>query len=63
MATIYKRFKGSGAEDLTVAAGIVGAGSVDQAFKEKHHRGGSFLLKNAYLCVYINFCMSVLQDF
>ena len=33
MATIYGRFKGSGLEDLAVAAGIVEAGSTDQDLK------------------------------
>ena len=37
---IYKRFKGSGIDDILVAAGIVAEGSVDQALQGKHYRRG-----------------------
>ena len=51
MATIYGRFKGSGLEDLAVAAGIVEAGSTDQALKGKHHKRGMRLHKLMYECL------------
>ena len=51
MATIYRRVKGSGLEDLAVAAGIVEAGSVDQALKGKHHKRGMRLHKLTYECL------------
>lgn len=38
MATIHKRFDGSGLKDLAVAAGIVEAGSVVQALRGKHYK-------------------------
>ena len=48
MATIHRRFKGSGLEDLAVAAGIVEAGSVEQAMKGKHYKRGMRLYKLTY---------------
>ena len=35
---IYKRFKGSGLSDVLVAAGVIAAGSVDQALRGKHYK-------------------------
>ena len=34
--TIYKRYRGSGIADILVSAGVIVAGSVDQALKGKH---------------------------
>ena len=51
MVAMYRRFKGSGLEDLAVAAGIVEAGSVDQALKGKHHKRGMRLHKLMYECL------------
>ena len=51
MAAMYRRFKGSGIEDLAVAAGIVEAGSVDQALKGKHHKRGMRIHKLTYECL------------
>ena len=48
---MYRRFKGSGLEDLAVAAGIVEAGSADQALKGKHHKRGMRLHKLMYECL------------
>ena len=45
MATIYRRFKGSRLEDLTLAAGVMEAGSKDQPLKGKHHKRGMRLHK------------------
>ena len=33
---IYKRFKGGGMADVSVAAGIIAGGSVDQALRSQH---------------------------
>ena len=38
MATMYRRFKGSGLEDLAVAAGMKEADSTDQGLKGKYHK-------------------------
>ena len=51
MDTVYRRFKGSGLEDLTVAAGIVEAGFADQALKGKHYKRGMRLHKLMYRCL------------
>ena len=51
MATMYRRFKGSGLEDLAVAAGIVEAGSTDQVLKGKHHKRDRHLHKLMYECL------------
>ena len=40
MHAIYKRFMGSGIADTLVTAGVVVAGSVDQALRGKHYRWG-----------------------
>ena len=45
MATIYRRYKASRLEDLTLAAGIMEAGSKDQRLKGKHHKRGMRLHK------------------
>ena len=37
---LYKRFKGSGLDDILVTAGVVVQGSVDQALRGKHYRRG-----------------------
>ena len=37
---LYKRFKGSGLDDIPVTAGVVVQGSVDQALRGKHYRRG-----------------------
>ena len=51
MNTVYRRFKGSGLEDLAVAAGIVEAGFADQALKGKHYKRGMRLHKLMYKCL------------
>ena len=51
MATMYRRFKGSGLEDLAVAAGIVEAGLTDPALKGKHQKRGMRLHKLIYKCL------------
>ena len=38
ISAIYKRFKGSGLSDVLVAAGVIAAGSVDQALRGKHYK-------------------------
>ena len=35
---IYKRFQGSGIEDILVLAGVLAGGSVEKALKGKHYR-------------------------
>ncbi len=40
MSAIYKRYKGSGLEDVLVAAGAISEGSVEQALKVKHYKRG-----------------------
>ena len=45
MSTIYKRFKGSGIEDLVIAADLIEAGSVEQALRGKHHNCGIRIYK------------------
>ena len=36
--TVYKRFQGSGIEDVLVSAGVLAAGSAEKALKGKHFR-------------------------
>ena len=40
LATIYRKFKGSGLEDIAISAGIVEAGSAEAALKDKHYKRG-----------------------
>ena len=40
LAKIYRRFKGSRSEDITISAGIVEAGSAEAALIGKHHKRG-----------------------
>ena len=62
MATMYRRFKGSGLEDLAVAAGIVEAGSSDQALKGKHHKRGIRLNNLMYECLARLLISSITDD-
>ena len=61
MGAMCRQFKGSGLEDLAVAAGIVEAGSVDHALKGKQHKRGMRLHKLMYECLarllYSVFCI------
>ena len=52
IAAMYRRFKGSGLEDLVAGAGeIVEPGSVDQALNRKHYKRGTRLHKVIYECL------------
>ena len=48
LATIYRRFKGSGLEDTAISAGIVEAGSAEAALKAKHSKRGMRIHKLTY---------------
>ena len=51
LSTIAKRFCGSGLEEWVVAAGIVEAGSVEQATKGKHYKRALCIHKLVYECL------------
>ena len=40
LATVYRRFKGSGLEDIAISDGTVKAGSAETALKVKHYNRG-----------------------
>lgn len=48
MSAIYKRYKGSGLEDVLIAAGVIAEGSVDRALKGKHYKRGLRCLRLMY---------------
>ena len=50
MNAIYKRYCGSGIDELLVIADAVAAGSVEQALKGKHYRRGLRCLRAWYEC-------------
>ena len=48
MSTIFKRYEGSELEEVLVQAGVVAAGSVEQALKGKHFKRGLRCLRLVY---------------
>ena len=48
LVTIYRRFEGSGLEDVAISAGTVEPGSTEVALKGKHYKRGIRIYKFIY---------------
>ena len=48
LVTIYRRFEGSGLEDVAISAGTVEPGSTEVALKGKHYKRGIRIDKFIY---------------
>ena len=48
LVTIYRRFEGSGLEDVAISAGTVEPGSAEVALKGKHYKRGMRIDKFIY---------------